>query len=200
MTGQMRPNEILHTQHSSHYMPEDERRIFQNPEAILSGIGLKPGDTFIEMGCGEGFFTLPAARIVKQNGVVYGIDTNLTAIDHLNNQAKQVGLSNIITRVAEAENTILCTACADIIFFGIVLHDFKNPEKVLKNALVMLKPEGKLVNFDWKKLHTSFGPPVKIRFSEEQAESLIEKAGFTLKNTVDYPPYNYLITAVLKTE
>jgi len=196
----MQPDKILHTQHSSHYMPEDERRKFQNPEAILSGVGLKPGDTFIEMGCGEGFFTLPAARIVKQNGVVYGIDTNLTAIGQLKKHAKQLGLSNITTRVAEAENTILCTACADIIFFGIVLHDFKNPEKVLKNALIMLKPEGILVNFDWKKLHTPFGPPVSIRFSEEHAESMIEKAGFTLKNTIDYPPYNYLITAIPKNE
>jgi len=200
MTDHMRPDEILHTQRGSRYMPEDERRKFQNPEAILSGVGLKPGDIFIEMGCGEGFFTLPAAKIVKQNGVVYGIDTNLTAINKLENQAKQLGLSNIETRVAEAENTILCTACADIVFFGIVLHDFKNPEQVLKNALIMLKPGGILVNFDWKKLHTPFGPPVKIRFSEEQAESLIEKAGFKLKNTIDYPPYNYLITAVLKTE
>jgi len=194
----MRPNKITHTQHGSHYMPEDERRKFQNPDAILSGVGLKPGDTFIEMGCGEGFFTLPAARIVKQNGVVYGIDINLKAINKLENQAKQSGLSNIKTRIAEAENTILCTACADIIFLGIVLHDFKNPEMVLKNALIMLKPEGKLVNFDWKKSHTPFGPPVDIRFSEEQAENLIETAGFILKTTIDYPPYNYLITAVPK--
>jgi hypothetical protein len=29
---------------------------------------------------------------------------------------------------------VLCDACADIVFFGIDLHDFKNPSKVFSNA------------------------------------------------------------------
>ena len=82
-----------------------------------------------------------------------------------------------------------------LIFFGIVLHDFKNPEIVLKNALTMLKPNGKLVDFDWKKMQMPFGPPLEIRFSEEKAGNLIENAGFTLKMVRDFLPYNYLIVA-----
>ena len=51
-----------------HFYDETERRTWQNPEEILTAIGLKAGQTLIDIGCGEGFFTLPAARIVGPNG------------------------------------------------------------------------------------------------------------------------------------
>ncbi|MFH0897333.1 MAG: methyltransferase domain-containing protein [Candidatus Bathyarchaeota archaeon] len=38
----------------------------------------------------------------------------------------------------------------DFVFFGIVLHDFKDPEKVLENAKKILKPYGRLVDLDWE--------------------------------------------------
>ena len=70
-------------------MPVDdkERRRWQNPEAILAGIGLKPGFTFIDLGCGSGFFALPAARIVGESGKVYGVDVNAGAIAALKEQS-----------------------------------------------------------------------------------------------------------------
>ena len=43
---------------------EQERRKWQNPEDILAEIGLRSGMTFMDIGCCQGFFTIPAARIV----------------------------------------------------------------------------------------------------------------------------------------
>ena len=59
---------------------EQERRKWQNPENILDGIGLHPGMTFIDIGCGQGFFTIPAAKIVGDSGKVYASDINQTNI------------------------------------------------------------------------------------------------------------------------
>ena len=119
--------------------------------SFLISIGLKLGLTFIDIGCGDGFFALPAAQIVGKTGKVYGIDVDNEAIDRLKNRAAKEGLENLYLKVGEAEKTILCKACADIVFFGITLHDFKSPPKVLLNAKRMLKPTGRLVNLDWKK-------------------------------------------------
>ena len=66
----------------------------------------------------------------------------------------------------KAEDLILCDAGADIVFFGIVLHDFENPSKVLANAHSMLKKTGKLIDLDWKQEPMEFGPPLHIRFGE----------------------------------
>ena len=46
---------------------EEERRKRQNPELILSSLGLKKGMCFIDSGSNDGFFTLPAARQLLQD-------------------------------------------------------------------------------------------------------------------------------------
>jgi hypothetical protein len=68
---------------------------------------------------------------------------------------------------------------------------------VLQNAKRALKVGGKLVNVDWKKESTPFGPPVDIRFSESEAASLIERAGFNVVSIQDSGPFHYVIVANL---
>ncbi len=174
---------------------EGERRRWQNPEAILSDIGLKRGSTFVDIGCGSGFFALPAAKLVGEKGIVYGLDANDEAIRWLKKKAAKESLGNLCLRVGAAEETVFCEECADIVFFGIVLHDFNEPVKVLMNAKRMLKPTGRLVNLDWKKEPMELGPPEQIRFSEKEATNLIENIGFKVEAVKDVGSYHYIITA-----
>jgi ubiquinone/menaquinone biosynthesis C-methylase UbiE len=105
------------------------------------------------------------------------------------------GFRNVITHVGAAEETVMCEACADIVFFGIVLHDFQSPFRVLSNARRMLKPAGRLVDLDWKKEPMGFGPPLRIRFSEKQATRLLEENGFKVQSLDISAPYHYVIVA-----
>ena len=150
---------------------------------------------FMDIGCGDGFFTLIAAEIVGERGIVHAVDVNTAAIASLRTKASEKGLKNIDSKVGAAEQTVFCDGCADVVFYSIVLHDFKNPTKVLQNAKRMLKRSGKLVNLDWKKQAMPFGPPVQIRFSQEEASTLIKAAGFDVENVRDAGKYQYLITA-----
>jgi ubiquinone/menaquinone biosynthesis C-methylase UbiE len=181
-----------------HMMADDERRKWQDPDVILREAGLKPGDTFVDVGCGAGYFTLPAVNIVGKTGFIYGVDINETAINNLKATADQRGVTNLKLLVAEAEDTVFCIACADIVFFGIDLHDFRDPAAVLENAQKMLKPGGKLVDLDWKKIPSPWGPPQNIRFDEAKARSLIETAGYKVESVKSSGPYHYLIVASRK--
>ena len=176
---------------------EQERRKWQNPEDILSEIGLRPGMTFADIGCGQGFFTVPAAKIVGDSGKVYASDISEPNIQKLREKVASEKLKNVILETGKAEDLILCSACADIVFFGIVLHDFEDPRKVLANAHSMLKKPGKLVDLDWKKELMEFGPPLNIRFSEEKAIQLIELSGFKVQKLKASGLYHYLIVANL---
>ena len=179
------------------FRDEQERRKWQNPENVLAEIGLKPGMTFADIGCGQGFFTIPAAKIVGDNGKVYASDISEINIQKLREKVDAAGLTNVIMETGKAEDLILCDACADIVFFGIVLHDFENPSKVLTNAHSMLKKTGKLVDLDWKKEPTGLGPPLHIRFSEEKAIQLIESSGFHVQLTKKSGLYHYIVMANL---
>jgi ubiquinone/menaquinone biosynthesis C-methylase UbiE len=174
---------------------EMERRKWQNPESILAEISLKPGQTFIDIGCGEGFFTVPAAKLVGERGRVYGLDISEEVIQRLKERAVEEGLENLILKVGAAEDLVLCRMCADFVFFGIDLHDFRDPEKVLINAKKMLKLGGRLVDLDWKKEPMEFGPPIRIRFSQEEAVARIEDAGFRVHAVKQAGPYHYLVIA-----
>jgi len=178
-----------------HHFDDPERRQWQDPEAILKEIGLKPGLTFIDAGCGAGFFTLPAARLTGPSGRVMGLDVNAAAVDEIRRQAATEGLTNLDLRAGSAEENILCHGCADIVFFGIVLHDFQDPGRVLRNAYLMLKPGGILANLDWKKTTMKLGPPLAKRFDENKASDLISQAGFRIESIRDSGLYHYLVLA-----
>ena len=181
--------------HGGFSLDEETRRSWYNPEAILEEIGLEAGMVFIDVGCGEGFFSLLAAKVVGKNGIVYAVDSDDKAIDRLKASAEKQHLNNIKVKVAEAEETVFCTTCADVVFYSMVLHDFKDPTQVLRNAKKMLKPTGSLVDLDWKKQQMSYGPPFKIRFSEEDASGLLKMAGFTVTSVKDAGSNHYIILA-----
>jgi ubiquinone/menaquinone biosynthesis C-methylase UbiE len=172
-----------------------ERTRWESAEATLSSIGLRPGFTFADIGCGRGFYALPAARMVGKEGKVYGLDIDAESIADAKEQAAAAGLENLYLTVGRAEETILCKQCADIIFIATALHDFRDPSRVLKNARSMIKPTGRLVDLDWKKEPMDFGPPLRIRLSVQEAADLIEAAGFTVETTQDSGPHRYLIIA-----
>jgi ubiquinone/menaquinone biosynthesis C-methylase UbiE len=182
----------------SHYrFPGEDalRRKWHDPEATLKSVGLQSGMVFMDIGCGYGFFTIPAAEQVGENGKVYAVDADAEAVEVLKRKAAEKGLKNIVAKAAEAEQNVFCEACAEMIFFSIVLHDFRDPAKVLSNAKRMIKPNGTLINLDWKKKQMTYGPPLHIRFSEEHAQTLLEQAGFKVESIREAGSNFYLITA-----
>lgn len=178
--------------HGGFSLDDATRRSWYNPEAILKD--LHAGMTFVDVGCGDGFFSLLAAKKVGPKGRVYAVDVDASGIEKLQNKADAQGLTNIVAAVGRAEDTVFCEECADIVFYSMDLHDFADPAKVLENARKMIKPTGKVLDLDWKKQEMPFGPPKAIRFSEEKVSELFRAAGFCAE-VAEAGPYHYLATA-----
>jgi ubiquinone/menaquinone biosynthesis C-methylase UbiE len=179
--------------HGGFSLDELTRRSWYNPEEILKD--LQEGMVFVDVGCGDGFFSLLAAKKVGASGKVYAVDIDPSGIEKLTNNAKVEGLTNITAKVGKAEDTVFCTRCVDFVFYSMDLHDFSDPSKVLQNAKQMIKPSGQLLDLDWKKKQMTFGPPVSIRFSEVYASGLLRASGFRDIDVRDAGPHHYLITA-----
>jgi ubiquinone/menaquinone biosynthesis C-methylase UbiE len=177
--------------HGVFSLDETTRRSWYNPEAVL--MGLQEGMTFVDVGCGDGFFSLLAAKKVGAEGRVYAVDVDASGIEKLQSKAKAEGLTNITAKTGRAEDTVFCNECADVVFFGMDLHDFDDPAKVLHNAREMIKPTGHLVDLDWKKQDAPVGPPTRIRFSEETVQNMLSNAGFCTASVCEAGPYHYLI-------
>ncbi|MDD1712332.1 MAG: class I SAM-dependent methyltransferase [Methanoregulaceae archaeon] len=174
---------------------DPERKRWQDPEGILTSVGVKAGMVFMDIGCGEGYFTLPAARMVGPEGSVYAVDIDIDAIDQLIRTATAEGLLNIFPEVNEGEKAVLCEGCADFVFFGNNLHDFRDPVKVIENAKRMLCPTGMLIDLDWRDDPMELGPPAEKRLNSEKATGMIAAAGFHIRTVRNEGPFHYLIIA-----
>jgi ubiquinone/menaquinone biosynthesis C-methylase UbiE len=155
---------------------------------------LKRGMVFVDVGCGDGYFSILAAQKVGPEGRVYAVDIDGSRVELLEDKAEAAELENVVAVVGRAEDTVFCEGCADVVFFSMDLHDFDNPEQVLVNANTMLKSGGKVIDLDWKKMQMDFGPPYEVRFSEQNAKEMLQNAGLTAEAT-EAGPYHYIVTA-----
>jgi ubiquinone/menaquinone biosynthesis C-methylase UbiE len=181
--------------HGGFSLDEKTRRSWYNPEEILQATGLDEGMTFVDVGCGEGFFTFLAAKMVGEKGQVYAVDIDKAAIERLQKKAKAEGFKNIKAVAGRAEDTVFCKNCADVIFFSMDLHDFEEVGKVLYNAQQMANLDGVIADLDWKKIEIPFGPPLDVKFDPITVVGLMQSAGLMVEQTFDVGPYHYLVLA-----
>lgn len=104
------------------------RRKYFDPYKILKNAGLKPGQKVLEVGCGPGFFTIPAARILTNTGIIYAVDIHRLAIKRVQNKIQKEELVNINTILTDATSTDLSDQSIDLAFlFGLprLIHNEK---------------------------------------------------------------------------
>ena len=105
------------------------RRKLSNPNQTLETAGIKVGQKVLEIGCGPGFFTIPAARIVGETGIVYALDIHPLAIESVKKKINDEIIDNVTLLNADATNTGLPDQSIDLAFlFGV--------PRLLRNELV----------------------------------------------------------------
>jgi ubiquinone/menaquinone biosynthesis C-methylase UbiE len=123
---------------------EDLYKLVRDPYEVLKAAGLEPGQKVLEVGCGPGFFTIPAARIAGEEGSIYALDVNPLAVDKVRRKIEGDGVTNVETILADAAETGLPDESFDLIF----LFGFANPvgdmEHILAELHRLLKPAGVL--------------------------------------------------------
>jgi len=118
--------------------------VFVNPYDLLTQAGLKCGQQVLEVGCGPGFFTIPAAKIAGETGHVYALDINPAAVEHVRRKIARSGLANVEVKLADAGETTLARKSVDLAFLFGVMHSFKDVNKVLREMHRVLKTMGTL--------------------------------------------------------
>ncbi len=119
-------------------------RLLVDPHDLLMAGGLAPGLTALEVGCGPGFFTFAAAKVLGEGGRLYSLDINPAAVEHLRREVLKRGLRNVDVFCADAAKTGLPDASVDVAFLFGVLRSLRDLDSVLAEAYRVLKPDGVL--------------------------------------------------------
>ncbi|MBW2006351.1 MAG: class I SAM-dependent methyltransferase [Deltaproteobacteria bacterium] len=139
--------------------------LVRNPYKLLHGAGLKKGQKVVEVGCGPGFFTIPAARIVGDEGHVYAVDVHPRAVDRVKKKIKKAAFKNVTPLCVNASNTGLPDRSIDLAFLFGLRSIAGGLEGMNFELHRVLKPEG-ILSFE------------KTRGSEEKLIKEVERGGF----------------------
>jgi ubiquinone/menaquinone biosynthesis C-methylase UbiE len=166
---------------------------FVNPQKIIGQFGLKPGEHVADLGCGSGFYTMAAAKIVGTNGRVAAIDVQESKLAATKSISLQNQLHNVEVYKADLENpiTVLPPGVEDAVILASIIHEVKNRSALIQNAYALLKSKGKLLVVDWKDETSPFGPPMDKRVSKKEIRHELEKAGFKHIKDLDADLYHY---------
>lgn len=142
--------------------------ILRNPYKLLKAAGLEQGQKVVEVGCGPGFFTIPAAKIVGEEGLIYAIDVNKFAIRRVKRKIAKKGLMNIKPSLTNASNTGLPECSIDLTFLFGLPYVAGGLVNVMAEMYRILK-QGAILSFE------------KSRGSSERLIEDTERAGFSYR-------------------
>lgn len=180
--------------HIHHGMSSKE---FLDSERIISTLGLKEDETVLDVGCGEGHFSLAASTVVGDRGQVVAVDFHEASINILRTIIARENIGNVLAFRADVTKRIPVNDNAvDVCLMVNVLHAFVlNGEisAVMCEVVRVMKRQGSLAVVDFKKIQTAAGPPVSQRLSPADVENALMEYGFVADAFDDIGPYSYLI-------
>lgn len=162
---------------------------------VFKKIGLEEDMKVGDLGCGNlAYYAFGAARHIGKHGIVYAVDILKTALNAVENKARQDGIDNLKTIWSNLEMigaTNIPAASLDAAFIHNVLFQVGEHAGFLKEAARLLKSGGKLMIIDWKKSGAPFGPPVKDRPDPETVKTMASASGFKLTEEFEAGPYHW---------
>lgn len=173
---------------------------FINPEKILLQVGLKEGITLADFGCGHGYFTVPAGKIIGKEGKVYAVDILGESLEAVDSRARLEGIVNILTKRGNLEilgGSGIKDGIVDVVLLHNVLFQSQKKLDILKEAGRILKTGGTLVLIDWLPVleatgeSAAFGPQGGWRISVQDAKDLAKEEGFIFDRSMDAGEYHY---------
>jgi ubiquinone/menaquinone biosynthesis C-methylase UbiE len=166
---------------------------FLNPSSVIAQTGISQGQVVADLGCGNGFYSLPAAQMTGSSGSVIAVDVVENKLEATISIAKQFGLKNIEILKADLEKPLLAIAenSCDLVILGNILHQINEKEMLIKNAYRILKTGGRLLAIEWKRTATPFGPEINRRIEQQTLEIIMMQMGFKKIREIESDNYHY---------
>ena len=181
-------------------MEVGSRELYSSRDAVVSALGLAPGDVVADIGAGTGLYTLMFAEEVGASGRVYAEDIESRFLDLINQRAEDASFHNITAVLGREDDVTLPENAIDLVFIADTYHYFSDREAVMKSVYQSLKPGGSLVLVDYDLKPGEERPADKshVRFGRAGVISEIEYIGlkFAEERSVEGLEENYFLRFV----
>jgi predicted methyltransferase len=171
------------------------RDVYDKRHEIVGLCELKPGMTIADVGAGTGLFVELFSQAVGAEGKVYAVDIADEFIQAIRQRAEKLQVENITGIVCTVDDAKLPESSADVVFICDTYHHFEYPQKTLATIRRGLKPGGRLVMIDFKRIAGESPEWIlnHVRAGQEVFRQEIEAAGFKLIDEKSLSDEKYLL-------
>ncbi|UOF92407.1 class I SAM-dependent methyltransferase [Fodinisporobacter ferrooxydans] len=159
-----------------HKLTSPERQKLLPPEEILQSLEIGLQDDIADIGCGPGYFAIPAARMTR--GTVYGVDVEPEMLRILQDNMREADISNIQTVESDMEHIQLPDHCVNKLLCSFVLHEVGDMDQAIREFQRILRPNGKILVIEWEKKEMESGPPLEERLEASELEQKLQAFDF----------------------
>lgn len=174
----------------------ESREVFAQREEIIKACKIEKGMTLADIGAGTGLFTRLFAKEVGENGNVLAVDIAENFLEHIKVTSRSLGLKNIEPILCTPESTNLPPLSIDLAYICDTYHHFEFPQKTLASLHQALKPDGRVILIDFKRIkgESSEWTMNHVRAGQEVFEEEIVAAGFhKVREHKDILKENYFV-------
>ncbi|MBN1538179.1 MAG: methyltransferase domain-containing protein [Anaerolineales bacterium] len=120
------------------------RRKIQPPGETPLRHNIEPGMTVLEVGPGNGRYTIETARRVVSSGKVIAIDIEPKMIERVTKRASDEGVTNIEAKTANVYNLPFEDSQFDAVYMITVISEIPEPQRAMREFHRVLSPSGLL--------------------------------------------------------
>ena len=171
------------------------RRRAMPPVKTLRALGLKRGMRFLDIGCGPGYFAIPACGVVGKHGRVLACDVSPVMIAELRAGAERRGYANLTAKRNQGSRIPFPDASADFVLIAFVLHALADIQPLLAEARRAMKKGAAITLIDWHRKPMDMGPPLEARFEPEELVAQLRDADFRRPRWWDFDGNTYFASA-----
>ncbi len=175
------------------WLVRPERDQEENASESFEKLGLQSGMTVVDLGCGNGYWTLPLAKKVGQDGRVLAVDIQRKMLQKLKQRSDRQKLTNIEPILGKVHDPRLPVGEVDLVLMVDVYHEFSHPESMLWSIHRSLKPQGVIALLEYREEDPSV--PIKPRHKMSKHQIIKEYEANALKLVREYNglPWQHLM-------
>lgn len=173
----------------------ESREVFAKRKEIVAACKIKPGMAIADIGAGTGLFTRLFAKEVGDKGKVFAVDISPKFIEHIQKTSKDLGLKNIAGVVCKPDSVELPENSIDLAFLCDTYHHFEFPFKTLASIHKALRPGGRMVVVDFKRIPGVSSEWIlnHVRAGQDVVTKEILSVGFSLADEPKILQENYCL-------
>ncbi len=134
---------------AGYYEPYWQRQLEPAQKRLLEIADLRPGERVLDIACGTGLVTFPAAAAVAPDGEVLGTDISSEMVESARQVAEQRGVYNAAFERMDAENLGLPGSSFDVALCSLGLMYVPDPLRALREMHRVLAPGGRATVLVW---------------------------------------------------